>query len=72
MKDKRSTKENKLFRRSIIVELIQSVFIFALTLVLSQIIAELINQAVLADTRKTVLLSGVTIIILICDLNPKS
>ena len=68
MKDKRSTKENKLFRRSIIVELIQSVFIFALTLVLSQIIAELINQAVFADTRKTVLLSGVTIIILICSL----
>lgn len=68
MKDKRSTKENKLFRRSIIVELIQSVFIFALTLVLLQIIAELINQAVFADTRKTVLLSGVTIIILICSL----
>lgn len=68
MKASHSQKGKSLFGHSIVIELIRSAFVFLLTLALSYIIAELINQAVLADTQRTLLLAGITIIALAVSL----
>ena len=63
-----SIEKKSLFKRSIVAELLRSAYVFLLTLALSYIIAELINQAVLADTKRTFLLAGITIIVLVVSL----
>lgn len=68
MKSNHILKENCLFRRPIIAELVRSVFVFLVTLALSQLIAELINKAVLADTSAAFMLSGITMAVLLCSL----